>query len=81
MEAARRPSDSELESVLEAAAAEVDLTLLRWSRSLTIRQRLRAATKALSRFRRVAPEGSCDLEALIQALVEAEIASSWKTER
>lgn len=39
---------------LVAAAAEVDRSLLQWARSLSVRQRLRAATKArraLSGFR------------------------------
>jgi hypothetical protein len=51
----------EIAPILMAASREVDRSLLRWSCSLSIRERLRAATKArraLSGFRRVASEGS-----------------------
>lgn len=54
-------SDPNLEPTLIAASHEVDRSLLNWSLSLTIRERLRAATKArraLSKFRRVTPERS-----------------------
>jgi hypothetical protein len=43
---------------LLAAAADVDRTLLAWSLSLGLRERLQAcsnATRALARFRRVPP--------------------------
>lgn len=51
----------ELDPTLVAASKEVDRSLLSWSLSLSVRERLRAATKArraLSGFRRVSSEGS-----------------------
>ena len=51
--------EGKLEPILISASLEVDRSLLRWSYSLSIRERLRAATKArraLSGFRRVASE-------------------------
>jgi hypothetical protein len=52
--------DGTNEPIFVAASHEVDRSLLRWSCSLSIRERLRAATnarRALSGFRRVPSEG------------------------
>lgn len=51
----------DLEQQYVEASREVDRSLLQWSLSLSVRERLRAATKArraLSGFRRVPSEGS-----------------------
>jgi hypothetical protein len=45
-------------SEFEAASREIDLTLLRWWQGLSLRERLRACTRAsraLGRFKRDAP--------------------------